>query len=224
MNHQSSWAVPPKDYFFDQKLNHFDPLVSQTFKQRFWMNDTFSDGKRFSNSFFHSFSELCSLLLAFGGEAPLQDFYGVSGNILADIAAQHKMMLVYIEHRSIKYPTRSNNSKVLWRFSPKQRLLNSQSSTLDNPPSIRRLCLFPLLGKVRRPQAQPRCKGHYNGMFLQWNAFRSNIFSPIPSTHWIAFFRQKYSWLTVGAIAGSAPVNAQLNFEDYTKTVAAGTF
>jgi len=34
-----------------------------------------------------------------------------------------------------------------------------------------------------------------------------------------AFFRQKYSWLTVGAIAGSAPVLAKLDFGEYDQTV-----
>jgi len=35
-----------------------------------------------------------------------------------------------------------------------------------------------------------------------------------------AFFRQKYSWLTVGAIAGSAPVLAKLDFPAYDQTVS----
>lgn len=57
-------SEPSQDYWIDQILDHFDPLNRQnTFKQRFWMNDTYADGK--------------SLLFAFGGEAPLQEFYGV---------------------------------------------------------------------------------------------------------------------------------------------------
>ena len=34
-----------------------------------------------------------------------------------------------------------------------------------------------------------------------------------------AFFRQKYSWLSVGAVSGSAPVLAQLDFPGYDDTV-----
>jgi len=180
MKKQASWTAPPKDHWFDQQLDHFDPLGSPTFKQRFWMNETFSNGK--------------SLLLAFGGEAPLQDFYGVSGNILADIAQQHNMLLVYIEHRFYgdSVPSHDSSTKNL-RY-------------LTTPQALEDYAYFLYWAKSGGLRLSPDAK------VITMGCSYSGMLS--------GFFRQKYSWLTVGAIAGSAPVNAQLNFEDYTKTVA----
>lgn len=114
-NRLANVTAPPTNYWFEQKLDHFNPLDARVFRQRYWMNDTFADGK--------------TLLFAFAGEAPLQDFYGVSDNFLTLLCQQNNMLLIYIEHRcmlliilaivfsAFAHPVSLSLSPSLWRVS-----------------------------------------------------------------------------------------------------------
>lgn len=174
------WVAPPTDYWFTQRLDHFNPsAATQTFPQRYWMNDTFADGN--------------SMLLAFAGEAPLQDFYGISGNILADIAKENKMLFIYIEHRFYGDSVPNNDSSV------------GNLAYLTTSQALEDYAYFIQWATSGGLKLKPNAK------IITFGCSYSGMLS--------AFFRQKYNWLTAGAIAGSAPVLAQLNFEGYDNTV-----
>lgn len=57
-------------------MDHFDALNTATFPQRYWINDTFWAPGR-------------PIFLVFAGEAPLEDFYGVTDNIIVQMAQDH---------------------------------------------------------------------------------------------------------------------------------------
>eukprot|EP00698_Gefionella_okellyi_P015596 TRINITY_DN4411_c0_g1_i1.p1 TRINITY_DN4411_c0_g1~~TRINITY_DN4411_c0_g1_i1.p1 ORF type:complete len:445 (-),score=107.57 TRINITY_DN4411_c0_g1_i1:90-1424(-) len=74
------------DFYFDQLIDHFDPINTKTFAQRYWLNDTFwTPGK--------------PVFFVFGGEAPLEDFYGVQSGIIVDMAQAAGAAVYYLEHR-----------------------------------------------------------------------------------------------------------------------------
>lgn len=176
-----SWGrqTSTPDHYLPQLVDHFDPIGNQTFQQRFWMNDTFSDGN--------------TLLFAFGGEAPLQEFYGVSNNILADLAQEHSALLIYLEHRYYgqSLPLNSSSTNSLKYLSTAQALADA--------------AYFYDWATANLP---------LNGSNLKMVTFGCSYSGMLS-----AFFRTRYPQLAQGAVAGSAPVEAILDFPQYDETV-----
>eukprot|EP00128_Syssomonas_multiformis_P000553 Colp12_sorted_trinity150504_noHs@24662 len=84
-------------YWFDQRLDHFDSQNTATFKQRYYVNDTY-------------YVKGGPLFVYIGGEAALGANSITSGEIVEN-AMEHKAMMVALEHRyygkSHPFPTLS---------------------------------------------------------------------------------------------------------------------
>ncbi|KAH3757800.1 peptidase S28 [Pelomyxa schiedti] len=87
INRCNSQKATSTDFWYTAQLvDHFDRENTDTFSQRYWVNDTYwTPGQ--------------PIFLAFAGEGDLSEFYGVTSGIIVDNAARHGALLVYLEHR-----------------------------------------------------------------------------------------------------------------------------
>lgn len=95
---EKSWTVPapedsPFDYYFDQRLDHFDRSNGATFQQRYFVNTTYWKGPD-SNA---------PVFLCVGGEGPPLDYLvlvsSVHCNDMVELAPKHGALLLALEHR-----------------------------------------------------------------------------------------------------------------------------
>ena len=75
---------PPEQYF-DQRLDHFDESLTATWKQRYWINDTFFDGTG-------------PAFIMIGGEGTENPKWIVSGEWIV-LAESFNALCVLVEHR-----------------------------------------------------------------------------------------------------------------------------
>jgi hypothetical protein len=81
-------ALPDPQYF-DQKIDHFDPTNTKTFKQLFFVNDTFWTGAAKGGPVF----------IMLGGEGPVSPAYVLDHFVLTEYAAKFGALVVAVEHR-----------------------------------------------------------------------------------------------------------------------------
>ncbi|EFC49265.1 peptidase S28 [Naegleria gruberi] len=68
-----------------QRLDHFDPQNTETFQQRFWVNDTMWQGK--------------NVFIIIGGEGPASSKYLTGHFVINEYGKKHGALLAALEHR-----------------------------------------------------------------------------------------------------------------------------
>eukprot|EP00771_Trimastix_marina_P001251 gnl/Trimastix_PCT/2308.p1 GENE.gnl/Trimastix_PCT/2308~~gnl/Trimastix_PCT/2308.p1 ORF type:complete len:515 (-),score=188.89 gnl/Trimastix_PCT/2308:102-1646(-) len=76
---------PPTAYWFDQKLDHFDPQSTATYKQRFFMN-------------LEHYKKGGAVFVYIGGEGPLSGYHVYKGEMVEN-AKKHNAACYSLEHR-----------------------------------------------------------------------------------------------------------------------------
>lgn len=73
------------DQWMTQRLDHFDPQNTETFQQRFWVNDTMWQGK--------------NVFIIIGGEGPASSKYLTGHFVINEYGKKHGALLAALEHR-----------------------------------------------------------------------------------------------------------------------------
>jgi hypothetical protein len=79
----------PEPQWYDQRVDHFDPTNMNTFKQLYYVNDTFWSGAATGAPIF----------IVLGGEGPVSPAYVLDHFVVASYAAQFGALIVAVEHR-----------------------------------------------------------------------------------------------------------------------------
>ncbi|KAK7584018.1 hypothetical protein V9T40_004981 [Parthenolecanium corni] len=100
----------PKEQFFSQKLNHFDPTDHTTWLQRYWVNKS-------------KYAENGPVFLMINGEAPASPIWMSSGAWL-DYGKELNAMYILLEHRyyGSSRPTNDTSTKSLVYLNTQQAL------------------------------------------------------------------------------------------------------
>ena len=83
----------PEEQWLEQKLDHSDGGDSRTWRQRYWVNDTFWDRQN------------GPVFLMIGGESEASPEWVVTGNMMTN-ARKYHAMAVLLEHRYSREPVR----------------------------------------------------------------------------------------------------------------------
>jgi Serine carboxypeptidase S28 len=172
-------ASASQDFWFDSHVDNFDLQNMATFRQRYWLNDTFYSEQR------------PRLILAFGGEAPLDDFYGVESGIMSELAARNKAKLVYLEHRYYGKSLPMGNSTATENY----RYLSIAQALED---------MVTLVQVLREHDVALQAR---DAVSIATGCSYSGVLS--------ALFQQRYPTLAVGSISGSAPFDMVGDFSRY---------
>ncbi|EGG23012.1 Putative serine protease [Cavenderia fasciculata] len=170
----------PLALWFDQQVDHFDPLNQDTFKQQYFINDTY-------------WRPGGPVFFVLGGEGPISPGY-VNGHFVVNTYAQlFDALIVACEHRFYGYssPHPTLDTKHL-------HLLTTEQALAD-------------YANFRQFIA-----AKYNTGSSKWISFGGSYSGSLS-----AWLRLKYPQLIDGAIATSAPVEAQLDFTQYLEVVSA---
>ncbi|XP_077996059.1 thymus-specific serine protease-like [Glandiceps talaboti] len=167
--------------FLMQPLEHFDPMVKDTYQQRYWVNPTYwnkPDGPVF---------------LYIAGERGLGSYVVEIGEHV-DLAKKYGALIVAVEHRFYGASINVDGLEL-----KQMQYLSSQQALAD-------LASFHSFAQSKFDLTEKNTwicfGGSYPGALSAW-------------------FRLKYPHLVYGAIASSAPVKAETNFEGYNEVVAA---
>jgi serine protease 16 len=89
---QKGYVGDQSEKFFEQRLDHFDRSLTTTFKQRYFINDTFWKGD--ANA---------PIFLCVGGEGPPLDRTVLSNSVhcndMVELAPKHNALMLALEHR-----------------------------------------------------------------------------------------------------------------------------
>ncbi|XP_068153452.1 putative serine protease K12H4.7 [Drosophila tropicalis] len=167
-----------EEKWITQKLDHFDESNTQTYQMRYLVNDEFQE-------------EGSPIFIYLGGEWEIEDSM-VSAGHWYDMAAEHKGVLIYTEHRYYgeSIPTTTMSTEHLQYLHVKQALADvahfietykSENSQLTNSKVL-------LAG------------GSYSATMVVW-------------------FKRLYPDLVEGGWASSAPLLAKVDFTEYKEVV-----
>lgn len=108
----------PKAQWFEQRLDHFDPVNTQTWKQRYFVNLNYFDRQ----------SE-APIFLQLGGEGEADPIWLERGQIATNYAKHFKAGQVYLEHRYYgkSHPTVDMSTKNLQYLTSEQALQDAAS-------------------------------------------------------------------------------------------------
>ncbi|XP_071501714.1 putative serine protease K12H4.7 [Diadema antillarum] len=167
----------PPDQWFTQQLDHFNDANVRTWKQRFFINDTF-------------YQPGGPVFLMIGGEGTANPIWMVEGAWI-EYAREMNAFCLMLEHRYYgkSHPTEDISAQNL-------QFLSSEQALAD-------LAHFrTVIGREMGLENNPWISfgGSYPGSLSAW-------------------FRLKYPHLVTGAVASSAPVEAQLDFPEYLEVV-----
>ncbi|XP_054162819.1 putative serine protease K12H4.7 [Oppia nitens] len=109
-------AVQPSEQWYDQKLNHFDPVDTRTWKQRYYVSDTF-------------YKRGGPVFLQLGGEGTADPIWLVEGQIATNYAKKFNALSVLLEHRYYgkSWPTPDMSVDNLRYLTSQQSLQDSAS-------------------------------------------------------------------------------------------------
>ncbi|XP_058490737.1 thymus-specific serine protease [Solea solea] len=162
-----------------QPLNHFNPQDGATFTQRFFVNEEYwqrPDGPVF---------------LFIGGEGPIYEFDVLAGHH-ADMAKEHRALLLAVEHRFYGDSINPDGLKT------------ENLADLSSQQALADLAVF------HHHISQNFSLSHRN----TWISFGGSYAGALS-----AWFRGKFPHLVFGAVASSAPVKATLDFSAYNNIV-----
>ncbi|KAG8957488.1 hypothetical protein FRC03_010085, partial [Tulasnella sp. 419] len=183
---QNNTGQPPNhEYYFDQRLDHFNPTQS-TFKQRYFFSDEYWGGEGYPIIFTTSGQNAADTLW--------QHFTGNS--IIRTLMAEFKAAGVILEHR---YYGSSSPHDILSSE-------NLKYLTLDQ--SMEDIRYF--LHKVRLPWAASAYVESSNPHSVPWIHIGCGYSGLLA-----AYIQQDYPSLFAASWASSAPVQADLNFWEY---------
>merc|ERR1711871_991030 len=195
----------PQEQWLDQPIDHFDLLSNATYKQRYFVDDTFFDGTG-------------PVFLCVGGEGPaFQPTVVTTGGehcaLMMTLAYQHKALVLALEHRYYGKSLPFTTSQGAPDFStPRlQAGLSSKQAQAD---------LASFVGAMRirfRLNANPSGAGVPGGAAGQpyrWITFGGSY--PGMMASWA---RQKYPHLIHASVSSSAPVRGAPNMQGYMNVV-----
>ena len=162
-----------RDKYFDQKLNHFDPSDTRTFKQRWYI------------STLHARSNQAPVFYYFCGESTCE-VSSVTQGFVVDLAKKFNGVIIALEHR---YYGKSQ---------PFSSLTTENMKYLSTDQALEDLAFFQ--DSITKEQG-------LNGPWIAiGGSYPGNL---------AAYYRLKKPELVVAALASSAPVKAEAEFDEY---------